>query len=94
MKTLKITWLSCDKCDAGDQQNSFVSVKTEKGCGFSLYVGDKAECPSCGAKGVIDADGESTWVVWDEDGKGSKKTTLDDLQKKAECVIYFTVGDS
>ncbi|GEM_PF-3423700 len=66
MKTLKITWLSCDSCDGGNQPGSFISVTTEKGCGFRLYEGDKAECPCCGATGVIDADGESAWVEWDE----------------------------
>ena len=66
MKTLKITWLSCDSCDGGNQPGSFISVTTEKGCGFRLYEGDKAECPCCGATGVIGADGENAWVEWDE----------------------------
>lgn len=66
MKTLKITWLSCDSCDGGNQPGSFISVTTEKGCGFRLYEGDKAECPCCGATGVIGADGENAWVEWDK----------------------------
>ena len=67
METLKISWLSCDACDAGDQQTSHVLVSTEKGCGFWLFAGDEAECPNCHAKGVIDADGESAWVDWHEE---------------------------
>ncbi|ELY4215924.1 hypothetical protein SMY84_001817 [Cronobacter turicensis] len=66
MKTLKIKWLSCERCDGGNDKNSHIVVKTEKGRGFRLYAGDEAECPRCGAKGVIDADGESAWVEWGE----------------------------
>lgn len=75
MKTLKITWLSCDSCDGGNQPGSFISVTTEKGCGFRLYEGDKAECPCCGATGVICADGENAWVEWDEAESWQSPTT-------------------
>ena len=64
MKTLKITWLDCDKCDAKEKQTSHILVQTEKGLGFRLYGGDKAECPLCHTTGVIDADGENAWVEW------------------------------
>lgn len=64
MKTLKIKWLSCDNCT--DNQADHVIVQTEKGCGLFLYSGDKAECPHCHAKGIIDADGENAWVEWEE----------------------------
>lgn len=69
MKNLKIKWLSCESCDGGNSQDSHVLVTTEKGCGFRLYSGDKAECPECGAMGVINADGENAWVEWEEVSK-------------------------
>ncbi|ANZ87775.1 hypothetical protein [Citrobacter freundii] len=40
MKTLKITWLSCDNCDGGNQPGSFISVTTEKDAasGFTKVI--------------------------------------------------------
>ncbi|UVX31524.1 hypothetical protein M12a_00013 [Klebsiella phage VLCpiM12a] len=63
MKTLNISWLSCNNCDA---EPSRVIVQTEKGNKNRLYCGDKAECAECGNQGVIEADGENAWVEWDD----------------------------
>lgn len=65
MKTLKITWLSCENCDGGNTEKSHVIVHTEKGCGFRLYGGDPAECPVCHEKGVIEAEDGIAWVNWE-----------------------------
>lgn len=43
MKILNIGWLYCENCD-----DDGMVVKTEKGCGFILYQGDKFVCPRCG----------------------------------------------
>lgn len=64
MKTLKIKWLSCDNCMPDEADH--VIVFTEEGSEEFLYSGDKAECPHCKAKGVIDADGENAWVEWEK----------------------------
>ncbi|HAJ2127324.1 TPA: hypothetical protein HMM46_14475 [Escherichia coli] len=49
MKILNIGWLYCKSCD-----DDGMVVKTEKGCGFILYQGDKFVCPHCGGGGEIE----------------------------------------
>ncbi|HCL5825233.1 TPA: hypothetical protein N2N76_003296 [Escherichia coli] len=49
MKILNIGWLYCENCD-----DDGMVVKTEKGCGFILYQGDKFVCPRCGGRGEIE----------------------------------------
>ncbi|HHG8604419.1 TPA: hypothetical protein ACPYUD_003656 [Morganella morganii] len=62
MKTVKIDWLEeCPK-----YEHDVAVVQTEKGREDWLYDGDKVTCENCGQVGIIEADGECGWVVWDE----------------------------
>lgn len=63
MKTFKnVPWVGCcEKCDA-----ERATVQTEKGSEDWFYDGDKVTCENCGHTGVIEADGECAWCVWDE----------------------------
>nr|WP_282559234.1 hypothetical protein [Providencia alcalifaciens] len=63
MKTFKnVPWVGCcTKCDAEQ-----ATVQTEKGNEDWFYDGDKVTCENCGHTGVIEADGECAWCVWDE----------------------------
>ncbi|MEM8240213.1 hypothetical protein Q4R49_21170 [Morganella morganii subsp. sibonii] len=40
--------------------------KQKKGHDDWLYDGDKVTCENCGHTGVIEADGECAWCVWNE----------------------------
>ncbi|ENU99658.1 MULTISPECIES: hypothetical protein [Acinetobacter] len=65
MTEMNIDWgMECPKCNHNE---AAIHSTAESNSGYEFMDGDVVTCLKCGNKGEMDADGERSDIVWDED---------------------------
>lgn len=74
MSEIKINWASeCPKCNH-NEATCFSTAAQESG--FEFMHGDQVTCLKCGNKGEMDADGDDSDIVWNEDEEQGHETSF------------------
>lgn len=62
---MKINWgMECPRCNHNE---AIIHSTAEKDSGYEFMNGDAVNCLKCGNTGEMDANGEDSDIVWNED---------------------------